>query len=271
MNKKKNEFEEFKEKTLHPKEELLAILTVNPLTVRVAYLIKKTNLNISPNDVTSIRLFVLFPLTIFLLFLAPILQYKSFYIFASIAIYFMAFTDDLDGNLARGLNKTSKYGAFLDSIADRAFTFILLIFIFSLGMWTNQVFLIYGGIFILTLKAFHLMVISKIFYYDSKKLDMETIFSAKKEIKYLGFGKNNKIMVNLNKILKIKRWCENFGGFERIFLTVMVPSILFYFGFELIVLVVVYVLTFLNLLFYISRIKNLLLEYYKTAKISKEK
>ena len=73
-------------------------------------------------------------------------------------------------------------------------------------------------------------------------------------------------MVNLNKILKIKRWCENFGGFERIFLTVMLPSILFYLNFEFIVLIMVYVLAVFNLFFYISRIKKLLLEYRDASK-----
>jgi phosphatidylglycerophosphate synthase len=271
MKEKKNEFEEFKKKTLHPREELLAILAVNPITVRIAYLIKKFNLNISPNNVTSIRLFLLFPLTIFLLFLAPILQYKSFYLFSAICIYFMAFTDDLDGNLARGLDKKSNYGAFLDSIADRTYPFVLLTFIFSLGMWANKIFLIYGALLIFILKSFHLMVISKIFYYNPGKFDMETIFSAKKEIKYLGLEANNIVMVNLNKILKIKRWCENFGGFERIFLMVIVPSILFYFGFELTTLVIVYTITIVNLLFYASRIKNLLLAYHTFAVASKKK
>ena len=91
---------------------------------------------------------------------------------------------------------------------------------------------------------------------------MEKIFSAKKEMKNIGgFTKKSKIMVSLNKIFKIKRWCESVGGFERIFLTFMLPSILFYFGLESIVLFIVYVLTIFNIFFYISRIKNLLLEY----------
>ncbi|MFH1310936.1 MAG: CDP-alcohol phosphatidyltransferase family protein, partial [Nanoarchaeota archaeon] len=213
---KKSEFEKFKKIVQHPKEELLAVLTINPITVRLAYFIKKFNLSISPNQVTSVRLFILFPLTIFLLFLAPILRNKIYYLLAAICVYFMAFTDDLDGNIARALKKTSDFGAFLDSIADRTYTFILIIFLFSIGMWSNHIFLIYGGIFIITLKAFHLMIISKIFYYNTKKLDVETIFSAKKEMKNLGFVERSTIMARINKILKIKRWCESVGGFERI-------------------------------------------------------
>ncbi len=271
MNKNKKDFEEFKKRAQHPKEELLAILTVNPITVRVAYFIKQYNLNVSPNSVTSIRLFLLFPLTILLLFLAPILHNKSFYLISAILIYFMAFTDDLDGSLARGLNKKSNYGAFLDSIADRAYPFVLFIFIFSIGMWTSQIFLTYGILLVLTLKAFHLMVISKIFYYNPGKLDMETIFSAKKEIKYLALEANNIVMIKLNKILKIKRWCENFGGFERIFLMMMVPSILFYFDLELITLMIVHAITAINFFFYISRIKNLLLAYHASADVFKRK
>lgn len=263
---RKKEFEEFKNKAQHTKEELLAILTINPFTVRLAYLIKKFNLNISPNQVTAVRLFILFPLTIFFLFLAPILQSKIFYLLSVISVYFMAFTDDLDGNIARGLKKTSDFGAFLDSIADRTYTFVLLAFIFSLGMLVSHIFLIYGAVFVISLKAFHLMIISKVFYYNTGKLNMETIFSAKKEMKNLGFVEKLGIMVSLNKILKIKRWSESIGGFERVFLTFMIPAILFYFGFELITLVVAYALTLFNIFFYISRTKNLLLEYRNRSK-----
>lgn len=258
---RKKEFEEFRNKAQHTKEELLAILTINPLTIRLAYLIKKFNLNISPNQVTGVRLFILFPLTIFFLFLAPVLQSKIFYLLSAILVYFMGFTDDLDGNIARGLNKTSDFGAFLDSIADRTYTFVLLIFIFSLGMWVGHIFLIYGAVFIISLKALHLMIVSKVFYYNAGKLNMETIFSAKKETKNLGISEKSGIMVRLNKILKIKRWSESIGGFERIFLTFMIPAILFYLGFEPITLVVAYALTLFNIFFYISRTKNLLLEY----------
>ena len=267
MNKQKSRlnFEEFRNKAQHTKEELLAILTINPFTVRLAYLIKKFNLNISPNQVTAVRLFILFPLTIFFLFLAPILQSKIFYLLSAIFVYFMAFTDDLDGNIARGLKKTSDFGAFLDSIADRTYTFVLLAFIFSFGMWVSHIFLIYGAVFIISLKAFHLMIISKVFYYNAGKLNMETIFSAKKEVRHLGFEKN-KITAYINKILKLKRWSESLGGFERIFLTFMIPAILFYFGFELITLVVVYALTLFNIFFYISRTRNLLLEYRNRSK-----
>ena len=271
MNKKKREFEEFKNKAQHTKEELLAILTINPFTVRLAYLIKRFNLNMSPNQVTAIRLFILFPLTIFFLFLAPALQSKIFYLLSAIFVYFMAFTDDLDGNIARGLKKTSDFGAFLDSIADRTYTFVLLAFIFSFGMWVSHIFLIYGAVFIISLKAFHLMVISKVFYYNAGKLNMETIFSAKKEIKNLGIAEKSTIMTNINKIFKIKRWSESLGGFERIFLMFMIPAVLFYFGFELITLVMVYALTLFNIFFYISRTKNLLLEYSNALNKSKNK
>ena len=260
MNKKRTEFEEFKKTTQHPKEELLAILTVNPITVRVAYFIKKFNLGISPTHITLSRLLLFSPLAILSLFFAPILKEKIFYLIAPICVYFMAFTDDLDGTLARGLKIKSSFGAFLDSISDRAYTFIIIISIFSIGMWAGHIFLIYGALFILTIKSFHLMIISKIFYY-TPNLNTKTIFPD-------FFQSGNKVMINLNKIFKIKRWCENFGGFERIFLTFMLPSILFYFGFELIVLVIVYALTIFNMFFYISRIKNLLLEY-KNASMQK--
>ncbi|MEK6840363.1 MAG: CDP-alcohol phosphatidyltransferase family protein [Nanoarchaeota archaeon] len=268
-NKKDNDFEEFKNKAQHTKEEFLAILAINPITVRLAYLIKKFNLDISPNQITAVRLFILFPLAIFFLFLAPVFQSKIFYLLSALAVYFMAFTDDLDGNVARGMNKTSDFGAFLDSIADRTYTFVLIVFIFSLGMWTGHIFLVYGAVFIISLKAFHLMVISKVFYYNAGKLSMETIFSAKNEMKNLGFVEKSGLMTNLNKVLKIKRWSESIGGFERIFLTFIVPAVLFYLGFGLITLVIAYALALFNIFFYISRTKNLLLEYQNQSRTKK--
>jgi hypothetical protein len=70
-------FGKFKEKALHKKEELFAILFLSPITIRIAYLIKKYNLNISPNQVTSTRLFVLSPLIILCLFLAPFFRTQN--------------------------------------------------------------------------------------------------------------------------------------------------------------------------------------------------
>ena len=71
MRKRKESFEEFKEKALHEDDDLFAILFLNPITIRIAYFIKKYNLNITPNQVTLSRLFFFSPLIIACLFLAP--------------------------------------------------------------------------------------------------------------------------------------------------------------------------------------------------------
>ena len=64
-------FKKFQKKVRHPTDSLFCILFIIPLTTRIAYFIKKHNLNITPNQVSYSRLFVLSPLIIFLLFLAP--------------------------------------------------------------------------------------------------------------------------------------------------------------------------------------------------------
>ena len=79
MENKKESFKEFKKRVQHKNEELLSIITLNPLTFRVGYFIKKKNINISPNSVSLTRLLVLSPLMFLILLLAPILNLRVIY------------------------------------------------------------------------------------------------------------------------------------------------------------------------------------------------
>jgi len=262
MENKKESFKEFKKKIQHNNEELLSILTINPITSRLTYFIKKKNLNISPNTVTLIRLLFLSSLTIFILFLAPVLNLRIFYLFVPILIYLMIFSDDLDGCLARGLNKKSKSGAFLDSIADRFFTIILFVFLFSLGSWNKDSLLVIGSIFLFALKTFHMMIITKIYYYNIRKdISPEKLFSGKKAMNYMGINGIIFILNKINKILKVKRWGVTPGGYERAFITIIVPSLLLFFNFEVLAGYLGYLIIILYVIFFLIRINDLLKDY----------
>lgn len=264
MKKKKSEFNEFKKKALNPKEGILSMFTITPISIRLAYLIKKKNLNISPNQVTLTGLFLLSPLVIIFLFLAPILNLRILYLFVAILFYGVLFADWLDGQIARGLNKRSDKGAFLDTISDRVAIITFFVLIFSIGLWTNNVFLLSGSIFLFALKTFHMMVITKIYYY--KELNKETkivnpVFSSLPALNSMGVLKINSILYKLNTILKIKRWEPTIGPSERYFSTIMFPALLIFFNLEIFAIFLLYFYIFIFSLFFIIRIKNLFKEY----------
>lgn len=266
------EFEEFKKRVMHQKDSLFANLFLNPFTIRIAYLIKKYDLNITPNQVTLTRLFILSPIIILLLFLAPILGLRILYLIITVLFYLILLTDWLDGTIARGLNKTSEKGEFLDSIADRTAVIIFFTLIISIGLFTQTNLLIYGGIFLFVLKTFNLMVISKIFYSDiipQKQMDsterykdknMQKIFGGD-DLNKMGMVKFTSFFEKLNKYLKIEGWNPRINAPERYFLTIMVPSLLIFFKLETIAIYLLGVLTFAFMVFFIIRTKNLLKDY----------
>ncbi len=272
MKKRKEPFKEFKEKALHEGDDLFAILFLNPISIRIAYFIKKYNLNINPNQITLSRLFLFAPLIILCLFLAPFLQAKIFYLLAIIFSYCFLLSDWLDGQLARGTNKTSEKGAFLDSIADRFSTIIFIILIFSLGLWFNNSILLYGAVLLFALKSFHLMTITKIFYYGKKitslnevytdkKSSMKKIFGRDTSFKILGITTFTSFLKKSNSFLRIKRWHCDFGGSERYVLTIALPLIFITCGWEIITIYFSYFLLAYFLIFFLIRIKNLLRSY----------
>jgi len=269
MKKRKESFKEFKERALHKQDDLFAILFLNPITIRIAYIIKKWNLNITPNQITLSRLFLFSPLIILCLFLAPFLQAKIFYLFAIIFSYFFLLSDWLDGQLARGIEKVSYTGILFDSIADRISTIIFIILIFSLGLWFDNLILLYGAILLFALKSFHLMSITKIFYYGekttylnkvytNKKKSMKKIFGGEKAFGVLGVTAFTSFLKKLNSLLKIKRWGGSAGGSERYFITIILPLIFITCSWEITTIYFSYFLLTFFSIFFIIRIRNLL-------------
>jgi len=260
--KNKESFREFKKKALHEKEDLFAVIFLSPITIRVAYLIKKWNLNISPNQVTLTRLFALSPLIIVCLFLAPILGLKIFYLMAIILSYLFLLSDWLDGQIARGMNTVSEQGDFLDALADRWCTIICFVSLFSIGMWFNNSILIYGAISLFVLKTFHMMVITKIFYFGKEEgLNNQKIFAGEDAAQIMGITALRSFLSKINSFLKIKRWGCGIGGSERYFVTIMVPLLFLIFNVDTLALYFGYFLLFFFFIFLLIRIKNLLQSY----------
>jgi phosphatidylserine synthase len=263
MDKPKIDFEKFKKKALLPKDEITTIFTLDFFSVGLAYFIYKKNLKITPNQITWFRLAFLTPLAIFCLFLAPILQLRIFYLFTAILAYLVMFSDGLDGHLARGADQKSRFGGFLDIISDRVMIILFITFLFSLGMFEKNPFLIYGSIFLFITKIYNMTVINKVFYFGQKNLDTDHIFSGVQELDTMGISMINSWFVKLNKHLKIKRWCEHTGAYERNLITFIIPCVLVFFSLDIIAIIMGYVFVVLFSYFYLSRTKNLILDYKK--------
>ena len=274
MKKKKSEFDEFKKTALRPKESLLSLIFITPFSIRLAYFIKKKNLNISPNQITLTGLFLLYPLTFILLFLAPILNLRILYLFVAILFYFVLFSDWLDGQVARGLNKSSEKGAFLDIISDRVAIIVFFVTIYSIGLWTNNYILLTGSIFLFVIKMFHIMVITKLYYFKeyyskkhtSKEKNKKTkmvapIFSGLPALNTMGVLKINLIFSKLNNILKIRRWTTEIGPSEQYSLTIMLPVLLIFFNLETFAIYLLYFYIFAFSSFFLIRVKNMMKEY----------
>tara|TARA_Y100000310_G_scaffold167546_2_gene167404 strand:- start:43835 stop:44632 length:798 start_codon:yes stop_codon:yes gene_type:complete len=261
MEKKKSEFEEFKKIALRPKESIISMFTITPLSIRVAYFIKKKKLNISPDQITLSGLFFFSPLTILLLFLAPLLNLRILYLFAAISFYLVLFVDWMDGQVARGLNKSSDKGAFLDLIADRVAIIIFFVVIFSIGLWTNNAYLLIGSTFLFVLKTFHLMVITKLYYAKERNKEAKEVapaFSGLPALNKMGILKINSIFIKINNILKIKRWEPAINPPEQYSLTIMLPVLLVFFNLEIFATFLLYFYLFAFSFFFLYRIKNLL-------------
>ena len=272
MKRRKESFKEFKEKALHKEDDFFAIFFLNPITIRIAYFIKKYNLNITPNQITLSRLFLFSPLIILCLFLAPFLQAKILYLLAIIFSYFFLLSDWLDGQLARGTGKVSYTGILFDSIADRLSTIIFITLLFSIGAWFNNSILLYGAVLLFALKSFHLMAITKIFYhgikvsymnkiYTGKKKTMNELFAGEEAFGILGVTAFKSFLKKLNSVLKIKRWEGSAGGSERYILTIALPLIFITCGWEIITIYFSYFLLAYFLIFFLIRIRSLLKSY----------
>lgn len=263
MDKSKISFEKFRKKALIPKDEITAIYTIDPIAVRLAYFIYKRDIPITPNQITVFRLLFLTSAAIACLFLAPLLHLKIFYLFAAIFEWLIMFGDGLDGDLARGADKKSTFGAFLDVISDRVVIILFILLLFSLGMFEQSKFLIYGAAFLFITKLYNMTVINKVFYFGQKNLNVDYIFSGFEEQDKLGISKINSVYAWLNKYIKEKRWCESTGAYERNIITFILPCLLVYFGLDIVAVILGYLFIILFSYFYLFRIKNLIMDYKK--------
>jgi phosphatidylglycerophosphate synthase len=243
---------------LHEKDDLFAILFVNFLTVRMVYFMNKHKIKITPNQITYSRIFLISPLIILFLFLAPLYKNTLFYLLALICSYLFIVSDWLDGQLARGTGQTSKNGEFLDVIADRFSTIIFLTLLFSFGLWFESILILYGSILLFILKIFHTMIITKLFYLGIEKgEDNQKVFDGKDAFNSLGISKIFLLLKNLSKILKIERWDGTLGGAERFFLTIMLPLILILFNLSFLAFLLLLILMLFFGMFLMIRIKNI--------------
>ena len=247
-------YKQFKEKVLHPQDDLFAILFINFITCRIAYLIKRFNLNVDPNRVTYSRMLIIAPILIVLLLLAPLYNGILFYTLALIVSYLFIASDWLDGQIARGMGKTSAKGAFLDSVADRCSTILFMVLLFSMGLWFQSTILVYGAIVLSTLKIFHLMVITKLFYYGIEEgKGNAQVFDGSDA----GLSIIDKIFGKIKKIIRVKRWDGTLGGAERFFFTIMLPLILVLSNLNRLTITLLTTYIFIFGMFFIIRIRNL--------------
>jgi len=254
-------YKKFEKKARHPTDSIFPILFVDPIVTRIAYLVKKRKSKVNPNSITAFRLFFISPAIITCLLLAPILHLRQFYLAAAILSYFIFFTDSLDGQIARGLDRKSKRGAFLDSVADRFATILFITMVLSVGLFLQNPFLIYGGIILFILKAFHMMVITKIYYYKEmwkEKENKSKVFKSGKASKILGLDLANHLGIQLAKLFGIKRCSTLLGGYEREVITFMLPALFVYFRLDLPAFWILIAFVVINMVFFLIRIKNVM-------------
>lgn len=82
-----------------------------------------------PNKLTLLR-FLLVP--VFMLFAYPVGKYS--FLIALVVFAVAAFTDFLDGNIARKYNMVTDFGKFMDPLADKLLTTVAIIYLVKYGM-----------------------------------------------------------------------------------------------------------------------------------------
>ena len=248
-------FREFKAKALQKRSTPFPILFIEPFTIRLAYLIQKITLKITPTHITIVRLLLLSPLIMALLFLAPLLEIRYLYLWAAIFFYIALFTDWLDGELARGTGRTSNSGAFLDSIGDRFGIIIFFVLVFSIGMWNDNFLLIYGAILLFSLKTTHMIIVTMMFYYDKgKEKSKNTFFAEGPARQALGITKVFSFIKKIHKYSGLKRWDGEIEVVEQYVITIIGISLLMYFNIEPLTTYLLYFFIIFYSLFYLFRI-----------------
>lgn len=252
----KETFKQFKERVLHPQDDIFAILFINFITARLAYIIARYKLKITPNQVTYTRMFLISPVIILLLIIAPIYKSMLAYIVVLVLSYLFLLSDWLDGQIARGTKKTSKKGAIIDSIADRFSTIIFLVVLFSIGLAYGNILIISSAVILFALKCFHMMVITKLYYY--KVGDSQKIFDGADAMGSMGVSKIFKVTKWIKNKIGLTRWGGTLGGSDRFFITVMLPIILMLMGYSMLLSILIWAYIIFLTIFFTLRIKELL-------------
>lgn len=239
-------------------DSFFSAIFISPLTLSFAYAVKKFNIKITPNQISCFRLLFLSPLMLFILFLAPILNQKIFFLYGAGIFYFILFTDFLDGQIARGINMKSNLGSFLDSIGDRTGTLLFFVLLISTGLFLKNNFLLYSSILLFFIKSTSLMILNMIFFYKGelkikKKIPFE--YSGKRDKEKLGI---EKVLSLINKSLEKISKGAKISQFERYVITIIIPCLLLFLGYYFLAEIILTIFLVIFLIFYISRTKSLL-------------
>ena len=110
-------------------------------------------------------------------------------------------------------------------------------------------------------------VINKVYYFEqdfrNQTVTSGDLFSGLKELDTIGISKVNSFFVKLNKHLKVKRWCQHTGAYERNMITIALPYLLVFFGFDLAAVILCSIFVLLFFYFYLSRTIHLIKDYGK--------
>ena len=161
-------------------------------------------MNTIPNYLTFSRI-LLIPLFIFL-FLSNI-TYGKF--FSALIFSLIALTDFLDGYLARNLNQTSKFGAFLDPVADKITVSSALIILVSF----------YDNLLV-TIPS--LLIITREITISALREWMAHSGQSKKvEVSYIGKIKTTMQMIAIIILLANLHYLLNYIGFLVLFISAL--------------------------------------------------
>lgn len=258
---KTEKFSEFKKRAQKEKGSIMDLMFFYPVSVRIAYLLKKANPKINPNLITSLRLYLISPVILVFLLLAPLTGDKLFYLLSIILFYFFHLSDCIDGELARGSGKTSKRGVFLDNISDRYATIIFIIATFSIGLFIKENILIYGSAVLFSIKVFHSTVVIMFYKYQESLKDEKnkSVLGGGEGMKKTGTkGIIERVTNFLRPVLPKKCYTIFSSTIERYTLTIIIPLLLVYFRIDAITIVLQTFLLFFFSIFYIIRIKGLI-------------
>ena len=243
-------YKEFRERVVAKGDSFFSNILINPISIRIAYFIKRKNINVVPDYIALSRPLFFVPLIIISLLMAPILGLKIFYLFVAILFYLFLFSDWLDGQVARGLNKVSERGAFLDSVGDRFALPMFFLLMFSVGVFSNNSFLIYGSLILFILKIAQLSLINMAFFhgvYDTE------VFVAQSALRKTGMPQATAFITKIAHKFGVKN-NNVVGQFERYVIMLIIIPILFFANQDFIVQLILVVLLIVYFIFFIFNI-----------------